>query len=94
MSINVIAFAIFQLKPKTFVRTTVVVHKSSSRLSSSAIMKGKIINSLNPPLMKRPSEVGYWELIEMPESRVGWGRCLRQKKTYRLLKVSHKFLNF
>ena len=41
--------------------------------------------------MKRPSEVGYWELIEMPESGVGWGGCLRQKKTYRLLKVVINF---
>ena len=41
----------------------------------SAIMKGKITNSLNPPLTKRPSDVGYWELNEMP----GRGVCLRQE---------------
>ena len=44
-------------------------------------MKGKITYSLKPPLTKRPSEVGYWKLNEMP----GSSECLRQK---------HKFLNF
>ena len=39
-------------------------------------MKGKITNSLKPPLKKRPSEVGYWEMSEMS----GSGGCLRQKK--------------
>ena len=53
-------------------------------------MEGKIINSLKPPLTKRASEEGYCKLNEIP----GSGGCLRQKKTYRLLKVSHKFLNF
>ena len=38
-------------------------------------MKGKISNSLKPPLTKTPSEVGL-ELNEMP----GIGACLRQKK--------------
>ena len=36
--------------------------------SSSVVMKGKITDSLNPPLTKSPSEVGYWKLNEMPES--------------------------
>ena len=54
-------------------------------------MKGKLTNSLKPPLTKRPSEVGYWELNEM----TGSGGTLRQKKLkVRLLKVSHKFWNF
>ena len=44
-------------------------------------MKGKITYSLKPPLTKRPSEVGYWKLNEMP----GSSACLRQK---------HQFLNF
>ena len=39
-------------------------------------MKGKITDSLKPPLTKRPSEVGCWKLNEMPES----GECLRQKR--------------
>ena len=51
-------------------------------------MKGKMTNSLKPPLTKTPSEISYWELNEMP----GTGVYLRQK-TYRLLKVCHKFLN-
>ena len=45
-------------------------------LRSSAIMKGKITNTLKPPLTKWPSEVGYCELNEMSRS----GGCLRQKK--------------
>ena len=44
-------------------------------------MKGKITYSLKPPLMKRPSGVGYWKLNEMP----GSSECLREK---------HQFLNF
>ena len=44
-------------------------------------MKGKITYSLKPSLTKRPSEVGYWELNEMP----GSAECLIQK---------HQFLNF
>ena len=51
--LNVIAFAIFKLELQTFVRTTVVLHKSRSPLRLSTIMKGKIINSLSPPLIKR-----------------------------------------
>ena len=43
-------------------------------------MKGKITYSLKPPLMKRPSEVGYWKLNEMLES----SECLRRSQ----------FLNF
>ena len=54
--LNVIAFAISQLKLRTFVRITVVVHMSSYPLRSSAIMKGKMTNNLQPPLTKRPSE--------------------------------------
>ena len=50
-------------------------------LRESAIMKVKITNSLKPPLMKRPSETGYWELNEIP----GCGGCLRQKKTRELI---------
>ena len=38
-------------------------------------MKSKTTDSLKPPLMKRPSEVGYWKLNEMPVS----DECLRQK---------------
>ena len=53
-------------------------------------MKGKITNSLKPPLTKRAFEVGYWKLNEMP----GSGGCLKQKTTYRILRVSHKPLNF
>ena len=74
--VNVIAFSIFQLKLKTFVRITVAVHKSSSPLRSSGIMKGKVTSSLKPPLTKNSSEVGYWKLNKMP----GSGGCLRQKK--------------
>ena len=48
--INVIAFSISTLQ--TSIRTTVVVHKSSSPLRSSTIMKGKITNSLKPPLIQ------------------------------------------
>ena len=44
-------------------------------MRSAAIMKGKITNSLKPPLTKRPSEEGL-ELNEMP----GSGACLRPKK--------------
>ena len=44
-------------------------------------MKDKITDSLKPPLTKRPSELGYWKLNEMP----GSGECLKQK---------HKLLNF
>ena len=44
-------------------------------------MKGKITYCLKPLLTKRPSEVGYWKLNEMP----GSSECLRQK---------HQFLNF
>ena len=36
---------------------------------------------MKPPLTKRPSEVGYWELNKMPRS----SECLRQK---------HQVLNF
>ena len=50
--INVIAFAISELKPQTFVRTIVAVQKRSSPLRSSAIIKGKITNSLKPSLMQ------------------------------------------
>ena len=45
------------------------------------MMKGKITDSLKPPLTKKPSEVGYWKLNEMP----GKSECLGQK---------HQFLNF
>ena len=83
-------FLQFLTKTQNLVKITVVVHKSSSPLRSSTIMEGKIINSLKPPLTKRASEEGYCKLNEIP----GSGGCLRQKKTYRLLKVSHKFLNF
>ena len=55
---------------------TVVVHKSSSPLRSSAIMRGKLTNSLKPPLTKRTSDIGYWKLNEMP----GSSGCLRQTK--------------
>ena len=44
-------------------------------------MKDKITDSLKPALLKRPSDVGYWKLNEMPGST----EYLRQK---------HKFLNF
>ena len=44
-------------------------------------MKDKITDSFKSPLTKRPSEVGYWKLNEMP----GSNECLRQK---------HQFLNF
>ena len=44
-------------------------------------MKGKIIDSLKPSLTKRPSELSYWKLNEMP----GSSECLRQK---------HQFWNF
>ena len=37
--LNAIAFAIFKLRFKTFVRITVVVHKRSSPLRLSAIIK-------------------------------------------------------
>ena len=40
--LNVTAFAISELKLKTFVRITVVGHKSSSPLRSSAVRKDKI----------------------------------------------------
>ena len=38
-------------------------------------MKGEITDSLKPPLTKKPSEVGYWKLNEMP----GSSECPRQK---------------
>ena len=44
-------------------------------------MKDKITDSLKPPLMQRPSMVGYCKLNEMP----GSGECLRQE---------HQFVNF
>ena len=44
-------------------------------------MKGKITDSLKPPLTKRPSSVGYQKLNEMS----GSSKYLRQR---------HKFLNF
>ena len=44
-------------------------------------MKGKITDSLKPPLTKRPFEEYYWKLNEMPGST----ECLRQKD---------QFLNF
>ena len=44
-------------------------------------MKDKITDSLKPPLMQRPSMVGYCKLNEMP----GSGECLRQE---------HPFVNF
>ena len=81
--LNVLAFSTSSLKLKTLGRITVVFHKSSSPLRSSAIMKDKITNSLKPSLTNRLSEVGYWELNEMPGNA-----------SYRLLQVSHKFLNF
>ena len=90
MLLIVIVFAIFKLKLKAFVRIAVVVPNSRSPLRRSAIMKGKITNSLKPPLTKRLFKVGYWKLNEIS----GSGGCLRQKRTDRLLKVSHKFLNF
>ena len=40
------------VKLQTFVGTTIVVHKSSSALRSSVMMKGKITNSLKPPLIQ------------------------------------------
>ena len=43
----------------------VKVHKSSSPLTFSAIIKRKITISLKPALTKRPSGVGYWELNEI-----------------------------
>ena len=52
----------------------VAVQKSSS--PSSAIMKGEITNSLKPPLTKRPFEVCFWKLNDIP----GSGGCLRQKE--------------
>ena len=48
------------------------------------MMKCKISNSLKPPLTKRPSEEGYWELNEMLQS----DGCVKQQKTYGLLKMS------
>ena len=45
------------------------------------IVKDKITDSLKPPLMKRPPDIDYWKLKEMP----GSSECLRQK---------HEFLNF
>ena len=41
-------------------------------------MKGKITDSLKPPLTRRPFEVGYWKLNEMP----GGGVWLRQKHQF------------
>ena len=75
MLLNVFALAISQLKLKSFVRITEALHRSSSPLRSSAIVKGEITSSLKPSLTKRSSEVGYWELNEMP----GGIECLRQK---------------
>ena len=48
LNVKAIAFAISQLKRQPFVRTTVVVYKSSSPLRSPTNMKGKITNSLKP----------------------------------------------
>ena len=51
-------------------KAPITFHKSRS------IMKGKISNSLKPPLTKRTSEIDYWNLNDIP----GSGECLRQKK--------------
>ena len=59
---------------KTSVRIT-VVYKSISPLTSTKIMKNKINNTFKAPLTKRFSEVGYWELNEVP----GSDGCMRQK---------------
>lgn len=85
MLLNIFTLAISQLKLKSFVRITEVLHRSSSSLRWSAIVKDEITSSLKPSLTKRSSEVGYWELDEMP----GGIEC-----PYKLVKVSHKFLNF
>ena len=37
-------------------------------------MKGKITDSLKPSLTKKPSEVGYWKLNEMPGSSIAWNK--------------------
>ena len=50
-------------------KAPITFHKSRS------IMKGKISNSLKPPLTKRTSEIDYWKLNDIP----GSGECLRQK---------------
>ena len=42
----------------------------------TAIMQGKITNSLKSQLTERPSEVGDWEMNEMS----GSGGCRRQKR--------------
>ena len=60
---------------------------NSFPLRSSAVIKGGINDSLKAPLTKRPSEVGYW--MRCHEVVGVW-----DKKTYRLLNVNHKFLNF
>ena len=52
-------------------------------------MRGKTTYSLKPPLTKRPSEVGYWKLDEMPES----GECLRQNQTADLVTFTEEIPN-
>ena len=88
--LNVIAFAISQLKIKAFVRITVVVHKSCSPLRLSSIMKGKVTNSLKPPLTKSSSVRPLGTEWDARKRRL----FETKKTTYRLLKVNHKFLNF
>ena len=48
-------------------------------------MKGKLTNSLKPPLTKRPFAVGYQELYELTDWKL---RVSETKKIYWLIKVN------
>ena len=73
--LNVTAFAISSLKLQTFVRITVIVHKSRSPpIMKGSLTKVTLTNSLKSPLTKSPFEVGNWKLNEM----AGSDGCLRQ----------------
>ena len=72
--LNVITFAISWLKLQIFVRTTVVVHKSSSPLRLSAVMKGEKTNCLKPPLMQTWSAFNMFLILCVwsPRKSVLW----------------------
>ena len=93
----VTVFAISELKLKTFVRITVVVQKSSSPLRSSAIIIGKITNSLKPRLKKKPFEFETkkktYRLLKLSHKLLKLSHKFL-KLSHKLLKLSHKFLNF
>lgn len=72
MLLNVTPLVISYLEFKTFVRLTIIVHKSISLLlldskGSSMIMKGRIASSSMVTLTKKCFVVGYQKLQEMAD---------------------------